>query len=175
MSLQVGFSGYNYINQYSKHGSGVTEASMQQASGAKSTGEQTSSVGSSQEAKLMKKLGVIECSTCRNRKYVDGSSDPGVSFKAPTHVSAGSSGAAVMAHEQEHVSREGAKAQVEGRKVVSQSVQVFMAVCPECGRAYTSGGKTTTITKADNKSDYFMNNMKIFFGKYYGKYIDVKV
>lgn len=63
-----------------------------------------------------------------------------------------------------------------GRKIISQSVQIFTDVCPECGRAYTSGGKTTTTTKADNKTeDYFMDNMRKFFGKHYGKYIDTKV
>ncbi|HYF83368.1 MAG TPA: hypothetical protein VEB00_10120 [Clostridia bacterium] len=177
MSLQVGSGGYNFISQYSKNNPGVPDASaQQQAPGANNANEQTSAVGNSQEAILMKKMGAVECSTCQNRKYVDGSDDPGVSFKAPTHVSPESSGAAVMAHEQEHVSREGAKAQVEGRAVTSQSVQIFMDVCPECGRAYTSGGKTTTTTKTDNKNDdYFLNNMRKFFGNHYGKYIDIKV
>ncbi len=175
MSLQVGLSGYNNINQYLKYNAGVPDASVQQQSpGTNSAIDKTSAVGTAQETKQMKKIGAAECLTCQNRKYVDGSDDPGVSFKAPTHVSPASSGSAVMAHEQEHVSREGAKAQAEGRKVISQSVQIFMDVCPECGRAYTSGGKTTTTTKTDN-TDYFMDNMKKSLGNQSGKYIDIKV
>lgn len=81
-----------------------------------------------------------------------------------------------MSHEQEHVSREGAKALAEGRKVVSQSVRIFMDVCPECGRVYTSGGKTTTTTKADNKNtDYFMDNMRKSMESHFGKYIDKRL
>jgi NMD protein affecting ribosome stability and mRNA decay len=53
----------------------------------------------------------------------------------------------VMAHEQEHVSNEQAKADREGREVVSQTVSVSMAMCPECGRMYASGGETRTVTK----------------------------
>lgn len=34
----------------------------------------------------LKRLGLEECQTCKNRKYQDGSNDPGVSFKAATHV-----------------------------------------------------------------------------------------
>lgn len=174
MSLQVGFNEYNFTSQYAKYGMEAPKITAPNASGPQNA--DASMVDNIQGDKLLKKIGVIECTTCQNRKYVDGSDDPGVSFKAPAHVSPESSGAAVMAHEQEHVSREGAKAQAEGRKVIAQSVQIFMDVCPECGRAYTSGGKTTTTTKSDNKSDdYFMDNMKKFFGNHYGKYIDIKV
>ena len=34
----------------------------------------------------------------------------------------------------------------EGKEVVFQSVQIKTAICPECGRVYVSGGKTTTVT-----------------------------
>ncbi len=34
----------------------------------------------------------------------------------------------------------------EGKDVVFQSVQIKTAICPECGRVYVSGGKTTTVT-----------------------------
>jgi len=36
--------------------------------------------------------------------------------------------------------------------VVSQTVQINTAVCPECGRRYVSGGKTTTVTR-ENPDD----------------------
>lgn len=106
----------------------------------------------SQEIQRLKRTGQIECQTCKERKYQDGSNDPGVSFKAPGHISPESAGAVVMAHEQEHVAHEQANASKEGGKVVSQSVRLFTAVCPECGKVYVSGGETrTTTTKASPK------------------------
>ncbi|MCI9156079.1 MAG: hypothetical protein HFF44_03940 [Lawsonibacter sp.] len=90
-----------------------------------------------------------ECQTCKNRKYQDGSDDPGVSFKTATHVAPEQAAAAVRGHEQEHVVREQAKAQREGRKVVSQSVTIHTEICPECGDVYVSGGTTRTTTKAN--------------------------
>ena len=90
-----------------------------------------------------------ECQTCKNRKYQDGSDDPGVSFKAATNVAPEQAAAAVRGHEQEHVVREQAKAQREDRKVVSQSVTLHTDICPECGDVYVSGGTTRTTTKAN--------------------------
>ncbi len=89
-----------------------------------------------------------ECQTCKERKYQDGSDDPGVSFKTPTNVAPEQAASAVRGHENEHVVREQAKARQEGRKVVSQSVTYHTGICPECGKAYVSGGTTRTITKA---------------------------
>ena len=91
-----------------------------------------------------------ECQTCKERKYQDGSDDPGVSFKTPTNIAPEQAGAAVRGHENEHVVREQAKARQENRKVVSQSVTYHTAICPECGKVYVSGGTTRTVTKADN-------------------------
>jgi uncharacterized protein with PIN domain len=45
------------------------------------------------------------------------------------------------------VSHEKGKAMREKKEVVYQSVQIHTAVCPECGRVYVSGGKTTTVTR----------------------------
>jgi hypothetical protein len=87
-----------------------------------------------------------ECETCKNRKYVDGSNDPNVSFKTPTHLSPGAAAYAVAAHEFEHVTHEQSNAQQEGRNVLYQSVQIRTAICPECGRVYVAGGKTITVT-----------------------------
>jgi hypothetical protein len=53
---------------------------------------------------------------------------------------------AVSAHESQHVQHEQMKAVREGKDVVYQSVQIKTAICPECGRVYVSGGKTTTVT-----------------------------
>lgn len=129
------------------------------------------------EIRMKKKLGLIECKTCKERKYQDSSGDPGVSFKSPTHVSPENAGSMVMSHEQEHVTREKSKAQLENRKVLSQQVAIFSAVCPECGRIYVSGGKTTTTTASEssNKKDYFLDKMYKNFLEYFGQVIDTKV
>lgn len=101
---------------------------------------------SDSEIRQLKKTGKVECQTCRERTYQDGSNDPSVSFKTPVHVSPENSAATVQSHEQEHVVNEQASARNEGRKVVSQSVRIFTAVCPECGKSYVSGGETQTTT-----------------------------
>ena len=57
-----------------------------------------------------------ECQTCKNRKYQDGSDDPGVSFKTATNIAPERAAAAVRGHEQEHVVREQAKARRRTRR-----------------------------------------------------------
>lgn len=91
-----------------------------------------------------------ECQTCRSRKYSDGSSDSTVSFQTPTKLSPEQADTAVRSHEQEHVVHEQARAKESGKRVVSQSVAIHTAICPECGRSYVSGGTTTTVTKPES-------------------------
>ena len=86
-----------------------------------------------------------ECKTCSSRKYKDISNDPSVSFQSPTHISPGQSAAMVSSHENEHVSSEKAKAAEEGREIISQTVTLSTAICPECKRVYISGGVTRTV------------------------------
>lgn len=95
-----------------------------------------------------------KCETCEKRKYQDGSDDMGVSFKTPTNVKPEQAASAVRGHEMEHVVREQAKAKREGREVVSQSVTMHTGICPECGKAYVSGGTTHTVTRAAPEDDY---------------------
>ena len=90
-----------------------------------------------------------QCETCESRKYQDGSDDMGVSFQTPTNIKPEKAASAVRGHEMEHVYREQAKADREGRKVVSQNVTMHTEICPECGKSYVSGGTTRTVTKAD--------------------------
>ncbi len=90
-----------------------------------------------------------QCETCESRKYQDGSDDMGVSFQTPTNIKPEQAASAVRGHEMEHVYREQAKADREGRKVVSQNVTMHTEICPECGKSYVSGGTTRTVTKAD--------------------------
>ena len=94
--------------------------------------------------------GLTECQTCKNRRYQDQSDDPSVSFQTPGHISPEQSASMVLAHEYEHVSHEQAKADQEGRKVISQSVSLQSSICQECGKVYISGGTTRTVTAEDN-------------------------
>lgn len=98
-----------------------------------------------------------DCQTCKDRKYQDGSNDPGVSFKTPTKIAPNQAAAAVAGHEREHVVRERYQAQQNGRKIISQTVSIHSAICPECGRAYISGGTTRTVTKGTNEQDSMAN------------------
>jgi hypothetical protein len=92
-----------------------------------------------------------ECQTCANRKYQDGSDDGGVSFQNPTKLSPAQAASAVRSHEQEHVTRNAAKAEREGKEAHSH-VAIHTAVCPDCGKTYVSGG-TTTTTYTPKKDD----------------------
>jgi hypothetical protein len=121
------------------------------------------------------KTSPVECQTCKNRTYQDGSNDPGVSFKTPGHIDPSSSGAVVMAHEQEHVKNAKADADASGGKIVSSSVKLQTAICPECGRVYVSGGTTTTTTSTPSKStDAFTENYKKVISSNRGVRFDAK-
>lgn len=98
---------------------------------------------------IAQQMGAEPCETCRSRKYQDVSSDAGVSFQTPQHISPQASAARVASHEREHVTAAYNKAGNEGRRVVSTSVRLFSACCPECGRMYISGGVTNVRTATD--------------------------
>lgn len=101
-----------------------------------------------------------ECETCKKRKYQDGS-DEMVSFKSAAHISPESAAARVRAHEQEHVSNAYKKAAEGNGKVISASVSIHTAVCPECGRTYVSGGTTNTQIKYYNEENPYQKGLKI--------------
>lgn len=102
---------------------------------------------------VMKAVEEGECKTCEQRKYQDGSDDPGVSFKTASHIAPEQAASTVKGHEMEHVVREQAKAEREDRKVVSQNVTLHTDICPECGKVYVSGGTTRTVTAADTQQN----------------------
>ena len=93
-------------------------------------------------------LDSYECQTCKNRKYQDGSNDPGVSFKTPTRISPERAAFAIRSHEMEHVAHAKAKALKEDQEIVSQSVSYHTGICPECGRTYMAGGTTRTTFRS---------------------------
>lgn len=106
-----------------------------------------------------RKSSPAECETCKNRKYQDGS-DEMVSFKSAAHISSQASASRVRAHEQEHVSNAYKKAAQAGGEVVSASVSMQTAICPECGTTYTAGGTTTTQIRYPNESNPYTQNQK---------------
>ena len=116
----------------------------------------------------------IECETCSTRKYQDGSNEM-VSFKAPTHISPEQAGAAVRAHEQEHVKNAYNKAAKHGdAQVLNASVSIQTSTCPECGRSYVSGGTTTTQIKY-NEDPYGQNSKILDQLKVPGENVDEEV
>lgn len=107
------------------------------------------------ELKSEKPTSPEECETCKRRTYVDGSNEGNVSFKTPGHISPEASASVVKAHEYEHVSnaiREGNKPDAE---LLSVSVSLRTAICPECGTAYVAGGETrTSIRRSAEQNAY---------------------
>jgi len=126
------------------------------------------------ELMAMKRVGAVECATCANRTYQDGS-DENVSYKSATHIDPSSSGTKVMAHEQEHVSNAYSKATTSGGQVVSASVTLKSAICPECGRSYVSGGVTNTIIKYNENNPYGGNQKSADYAAIAGMNVDVGI
>lgn len=119
-----------------------------------------------------KPSGPEECQTCKNRKYVDGSDEGNVSFKSPGHISPESSKAVVSAHENMHVSNARREGNKEGAELVSASVTLRTAVCPECGTPYIAGGTTRTAIKYTESNPYEQNR-KLLEGSFLkGSYVD---
>lgn len=116
-----------------------------------------------------------ECKTCQNRKYVDGSNEPNVSFKTPGNISPEQSFAKVSSHEREHVANAIAKGSKPGAKLMSASVALKMGVCPECGRTYVAGGTTTTRIKYSKSNPYDKNAAETFGSMLIGNNVDAKV
>lgn len=117
-------------------------------------------VNPDEEKKAGRRSSPEDCETCKNRKYQDGSNESNVSFKAAAHVSPQSAGAAVRAHEGEHVSNAYKKAAQNNGQVISASVSIHSSVCPECGRSYISGGTTNTMIKYTNESNPYQKELK---------------
>jgi len=99
----------------------------------------------------------LRCETCANRMYVDQSGDSTVSFQSPTNIAPESAASLVMAHESEHIENEREEAESKGREVVSESVSLHTAICPECKRVYVSGGKAETLAVGGQANHNPMN------------------
>ncbi len=117
--------------------------------------------------------GKEECQTCKQRKYQDGSDESDVSFKSAAHVSPESAGAAVRAHENQHVKNAYEKAEKDNGKVLSATVTIKTGRCPECGRTYVAGGTTKTMIKyTDETNPYQQNQKALDAGEFSGKNIN---
>lgn len=127
-----------------------------------------------EDSRAAKRVGKAECQTCKSRKYKDGS-DEMVSFKSAMHISPESAGAAVMAHEQEHVSNAYKKAALNDGKVLQASVQLHMGVCPECGRSFVAGGTTSTKIQYNEDNPYEKNAKSMQAEAFKGNNVDVAV
>lgn len=141
----IGYGGYSAYSAYAGWNHGM--------SGASSTGRPEEDLSNAQMRNL-KRTGAIECETCKNRRYQDGSNEADVSFKSPGHITPQASAARVMAHEQEHVANAYEKAEKGDGKVVAANVKLMTAVCPECGRSYVAGGETNTMIKYNESNPY---------------------
>lgn len=150
--IPVGFSDSNsMMNRYSSPiENGTTNFPIQ---GTEDTAK------NSDARKVGGKSSPEDCKTCKARKYQDGSNE-NVSFKSASHISPNAAASAVRAHEGEHVSNAYTKAAQRNGKVVSASVSIHTAVCPECGRTYVSGGTTNTMVKYSNESNPYQQSRK---------------
>ena len=129
--------------------------------------------GKSDVEKPGRKSSPAECETCKNRKYQDGS-DEMVSFKSAAHISPQASASRVRAHEQEHVTNAYNKAAQNNGKVLSATVSLRTAVCPECGTVYTAGGTTTTkISYRDETNPYQQNKKSADAAALIGRNLDL--
>lgn len=131
--------------QYANYGSPYSATQTPRDGGGGTSSPHAVTPGDDNTAGPGSAKGMSGCPACESRRYVDGSSDPGVSFKSPTRVPNGAAAATVRSHEQEHVSRDAARAREAGGRVLSQTVTIQTAVCPSCGRSYVAGGRTRTV------------------------------
>lgn len=115
-----------------------------------------------------------ECQTCKERKYVDGSDEGNVSFKAPGHIAPEASAGVVMSHEKEHVANAKREGNKPGNELVSATISLKTAICPECGRSYVAGGTTRTLIKYGD-SDYDKNKKAADLDAVLGANVDLAV
>ena len=103
-----------------------------------------------------------ECETCENRTYVDGSDENDVSFQTPGHIAPEAAASRVMAHEQEHVRNAYQEDSKEDKEIISASVSLKTAICPECGKTYVSGGETRTIMRSGAETNPYEKQLQAY-------------
>ena len=103
-----------------------------------------------------------ECETCETRTYVDGSNESDVSFKTAGHIAPEAAASTVRAHEYEHVRNAYQEDSKEGKELVSVSVSLKTAICPECGKTYVAGGKTRTLMRSGVEENPYEKQMQAY-------------
>ena len=103
-----------------------------------------------------------KCETCENRTYVDGSNENDVSFKSPGHIAPEAAASRVMAHEYEHVRNAYQEDKEEGKELVSVSVSLKTAICPECGKTYVAGGETRTTMRSGAEENPYAKQQEAY-------------
>lgn len=103
-----------------------------------------------------------ECETCATRTYVDGSNESDVSFKTAGHIAPEAAASTVRAHEYEHVRNAYQEDSKEGKELVSVSVSLKTAICPECGKTYVAGGKTRTLMRNGPEENPYEKQMQAY-------------
>lgn len=145
-------SNHLYYNPAQTPADAKNAVSLQAGNGVADTGKTQAADG--QKVSRQPDYDTYECQTCKNRKYKDGSNDPGVSFKTAAHVAPEAAPYAIRSHEGEHVAHNKAQAERENREIVSQTVTYHTDICPECGKVYMSGGTTRTVSRAADKPNF---------------------
>jgi len=157
---------------------GSTAAYPSIPSGTAASDSATVSPLSADKASEQKRTGKAEskgeCQTCKERKYIDGSDEGNVSFKAPGHIAPEASAGVVMSHEKEHVANAKREGNKPGNELISATVSLKTAICPECGRSYVAGGTTRTLIKYGN-SDYDKNKKAADLDALLGANVDIAV
>ena len=103
-----------------------------------------------------------KCETCENRTYVDGSNESDVSFKTPGRIAPEAAASKVLAHEYEHVRNAYQEDSKEGKELVSVSVSLKTAICPECGKTYVAGGETRTTMRSGAEENPYVKQMQAY-------------
>ena len=161
----TGIYGINYSNNYSLTGNyGYAYSTGAVSSAQPEEKGMVVNPGKSDVEKPGRKSSPAECETCKNRKYQDGSNEM-VSFKSASHISPQASSSRVRAHEQEHVTNAYNKAAQNNGKVLSATVSLRTAVCPECG--------TTKISYRDESNPYQQNKKSADAAMLIGRNLDL--
>lgn len=172
---EFSYSGPDYSGYGSSYGSafssGASVTGVTGSAPSDSIGNVTGEKADQAQSKTGKAEKKGECQTCKNRTYVDGSDEGNVSFKAPGHIAPEASAGTVMAHEQQHVSNAKRIGSKPENKLISATVSLKTAICPECGRSYVAGGTTRTLIKYGN-SEYDKNKKKADLDAVLGANID---
>lgn len=168
------YSPVSYVSPYAE-AIGTANSSVPVDTSKVQGAEGVSAISEADGKKVDKTDPNYKCQTCANRKYQDGSNEHDVSFKNAAKVAPQAAASAVRSHEQQHVKNAYEKAAQNNGKVVSATVAIHTSICPECGKAYVSGGTTkTSIKYSEEENPYQKNQQELFGGFLRGMNLDME-